>query len=87
MFGLILKYVRGDDKGSYRAWLCYKNDYLFTRNLYISNRAHLERPVDRIKHMDITNYLMQQRDSIKWIPFIVININYEVTSTGFVLGG
>ncbi len=30
---------------------------------------------------------MQQRDSSKRIPYLVTNINYDVTSTGFVLGG
>ncbi len=59
MFGLILKAVGEDDNGRYRAWLCYKNNYLFTRNLYISKRAHLEKAIDRMKHMDITNYIMQ----------------------------
>ncbi len=37
--------------------------------------------------MDITNYIMQQRDSRKWIPYLITNVNYDVTSTGFVLGG
>ncbi len=78
MFGLILRSV---------AWLCYKNDYLFSRNLYISKRAQLERAVDRMKHMDITNYIMQQRDSTKLILYLVTNVNYKVTSTGYVLGG
>ncbi len=64
-----------------------KNYYLFSRNLYIIKRAQLERAVDMMKHMDITNYLMQQRDSTKWILYLVTNINYEVTSTGYVLGG
>ncbi len=67
--GLILKAVGGDDGGRYRAWLWYKNDYLFTRNVYIGKRAHLERAIERIKHMDITTYIMQQRDSTKWIPY------------------
>ncbi len=87
MFGLILKSVADDDNGRYRAWLYYKNDYLFTRNLYISKRAHLERAIERMKHMDITNYIMQQRDSTKWIPYLITNVNYDITSTGFVLGG
>ncbi len=30
---------------------------------------------------------MQQRDSTKWILYLLTNNNYEVTSTGFVLGG
>ncbi len=83
MFGLILRSVGGDDEGRYRACLCYKNGYLFTRNLYISKRAHLESAMDRIKYMDITNYLMQQQDSTKWILYVLTNINNVVTSTGF----
>ncbi len=30
---------------------------------------------------------MNQRDSTKWIPILLTNINYEVASTGFMLGG
>ena len=37
--------------------------------------------------MDITNYIMQQRDSTKWIPYLLTNISYDITSTGFALGG
>ncbi len=87
MFGLILKSVGNDDNVRYRAWLCYKNDYLFTRNLYISKRLHLERAMEQMKHLDITNYIMQQRDSTKWIAYLITNVNYDVRSTGFVLGG
>ncbi len=76
MFGLILKSVGDDDEaGRYRACLCYKNDYLFARNLYVSNRAHQERAIHRMRHMVITNYVMQQRDSTKWIPYLLTNIN------------
>ncbi len=59
MFGLILRSVGGDDEVGYGAWLCYKNDHFFSRNVYISKRAQLERVVDRMKHMDIANYPMQ----------------------------
>ncbi len=87
MFGLILKSVIDDDNGRYRAWLCYKKDYLFTRNLYISKRAHLERAIERMKHIDITNYIMQQQDSTKWILYLITNINYDATATGCALVG
>ncbi len=63
------------------------NDYLFAINLYVSKKAHMERAIDRMRHMDITNYVMQQRDSTKWIPYLLTSINYEVISTGYVLGG
>ncbi len=82
-----MKSVGDDDVGRHRAWLCFKNDYLFARNFYVSKKVHLERAVDRMRHMDITNYVIQQRDSTKWISYLLTSINYEVTSTGYMLGG
>ncbi len=38
MFRMILKSVEEKDGNRYRAWLCYKNEYLFNRNLYVSKR-------------------------------------------------
>ncbi len=87
MFGMIMKSVSEEDDEQYRAWLCYKNEYIFSRNLYISKRSNLERGIDRLRHMDITNYILLQRDSTKWVPFLLTNIKYVVTNTGFALGG
>ncbi len=30
---------------------------------------------------------MQQRDSTKWIPYLITNVNYDITAMGIVLGG
>ena len=82
-----MKSVSEEDDEQYRAWLCYKNEYIYSRNLYISKRSNLDRAIDRLRHMDITTYILLQHDSTKWVPFLLTNIKYVVTNTGVSLGG
>ena len=83
VFGVIL---RNRETGRYRYFVPYTNNGLFERPLYISRRGDLQRLRQQLETKDILTELLRQRPDTKWIPVLVTNVRFLVTSTFYPLG-
>ena len=81
--GLILIH---SETGEYRYFIPYHNMTLFPTPLTVSRLSDIEKVKDRLKNFDLGLYFRQQRPDTKWKPFLVTNVVYFVTKTGFNLG-
>ena len=81
--GMILRDVTD---GSYRYFIPYTNELIFPLNEVISNRADLRRVIDRLKNLDVRDYVNNQKSKSSLKPFYVTNINYYVYPTNYPLG-
>ena len=83
VFGVIL---RNRETGRYRYFVPYTNNGVFERPLYISRRGDLRRLRRQLETKDILIELLRQRPDTKWIPVVVTNVRFLVTSTFYPLG-
>ena len=83
VFGVVL---RNRESGHYRYFVPYTNNGVFERPLYISRRDDLRRLRRQLETKDILTELLRQRPDTKWIPVLVTNVRFLVTSTFYPLG-
>ena len=83
VFGVIL---HNRETGHYRYFVPYTNNGVFERPLYISRRGDLRRLRRQLETKDILTELLRQRPDTKWIPVLVTNARFLVTSTFYPLG-
>ena len=83
VFGVIL-HNRESDR--YRYFVPYTNNGLFERLLYISRRGDLRHLRRQLETKDILTELLRQRPDTKWVPVLVTNVRFLVTSTFYPLG-
>lgn len=83
--GMIL---RNTQDGSYRYFVPAEQNMIFDRPITITRRAQLRRIINKLKKLDLTgDYIRANRESTKWQPHLITNINYYVSKTGYALGG
>ena len=81
--GLILRHV---ELGTYRYFVPYHNESLFSVPLYVRIRRGLEKVRSRLLQLDVADYATRQRPNTKWKPVMVTNIVYQVYKTSYPLG-
>jgi hypothetical protein len=82
-FGLIL---RNRETKEYRYFKPYKNDEVFSRPLYVTNREDVKKLEQRLKELDVNSYVLNQRPNSKYIPTLVTNVKWWVSHTNYPLG-
>jgi hypothetical protein len=82
-FGLILQ---NRETKEYRYFKPYKNEEVFPRPVYVTNRDDLKKLEMRLKEMDVNSYVLNQRPNSKYIPTLVTNVKWWVSHTNYPLG-
>ena len=82
-FGLILQ---NRETKEYRYFKPYKNQEVFPRPIYITNRNDLKKLEQKLKEMDVNTYVLNQRPNSKYIPTLVTNVKWWVSHTNYPLG-
>ena len=82
-FGLILQ---NRETKEYRFFKPYKNDEVFQRPVYVTNREDLKKLEQKLREMDVNNYVLTQRPNSKYIPTLVTNVKWWVSHTNYPLG-
>ena len=81
--GIILQQT---ETGSFRYFVPYHNETLFSVPIYVRNRRDLDRIRARLSQLDITEYCRRQRPETRWKPVLLTNIQYEIYNTSYPLG-
>ena len=82
-FGLILQ---NRETKEYRYFKPYKNEEVFPRPLYITNRKDLKKLEQKLRELDVNKYVLNQRPNSKYIPTLVTNVKWWVSHTNYPLG-
>ena len=82
-FGYILKHV---ESAEYRYYKPAANNSVFDFPLTITDRKSLQNVVEKLKEVDITNYLQKNRENTKWKVVYVTNVFYQTFTLNFALG-
>ena len=82
-FGFILQ---DKTSGEYRYYIPYANSYLFERPFVVTRHGSLRTLKNKIKKIDLYEYIMRNRPNSKWVPVFITNINYDVASMNYALG-
>ncbi|KAJ8312116.1 hypothetical protein KUTeg_009489 [Tegillarca granosa] len=84
VFGVILQ---NRETGEYRYFAPYSNFEVLEDPVFISRRLDL-RKLQRILHRkDIMTTILANRPDTKWIPVLLCNIIFRVTTTNYTVGG
>ena len=83
-FGLILV---NTETGEYRYFTPYSNESFFERPIYVSKRQDLLRLKLRLQRLNVTDYILRQRQNTKWKPVLITNFRFIVYSLDYPLGG
>ena len=82
--GMILRDIETGDE---RYFIPLDNEMLFQpRNETISNRRDLNRVLDRLRRLDVREYVNNRKPKSSLKPQFVTNLEYYVYRTGFPLG-
>ncbi|KAJ8320616.1 hypothetical protein KUTeg_002203 [Tegillarca granosa] len=82
-FGVILQ---NRVTGEYRYFTAYTNHVTFESPLFISKRSDLRQLELRLKRMDILAELLHTRPDTTWVPVLLCNVEYYITSTYYTIG-
>ncbi|KAJ8300697.1 hypothetical protein KUTeg_022216 [Tegillarca granosa] len=82
-FGMILQNRR---TGEYRYYIPYVNSNVFESPMFISKRSDLRRLNLQLRKWDILTELLRNRPNTEWIPVLMTNVHFAITSTNYVLG-
>jgi len=82
--GVILKNI---ETGDFRYFIPDKHFEVLTSPAIVNKRSDLKKILTSLKNIDLTgDYIRLKRDSTKWQPHFVTNINYNVYNTGYPMG-
>ena len=84
MLGVILRHIV---TGEFRYFTPYSNDYLLPQTQLIASRIDVDSFLKKLKDIDPANYVRNKRPNSSWKPFMITNIQIDVFSTNFTMGG
>ncbi|KAL4233639.1 hypothetical protein ACF0H5_008321 [Mactra antiquata] len=82
-FGLILQHNRS---GQFRYFIPYYNQNIFNIPVLISNRQDIMLLREKLSEIDITTYMLRQRENTEWKPLCITNVVADIYRTAFALG-
>ena len=82
-FGLILQ---NRETKEYRFFKPYKNEEVFPRPIYVTKRDDLKKMENKLRELDVNQYVLKQRPNSKYIPTLVTNVKWWISHTNYPLG-
>ncbi len=75
-----------EQRGRYRYFIPYRNSNVFPHPFLISDRHDIFKLINKLKQLDIEQYMRQHRPNTNWKLFFIPNMNFIVYKTKFALG-
>ncbi len=75
-----------EQRGRYRYFIPYRNSNVFPHPFLISDRHDIFKLINKLKQLDIEQYMRQHRPNTKWKLYFIPNMNFIVYQTKFALG-
>jgi hypothetical protein len=82
-FGIILQ---NRETKEYRYFKPHKNNEVFQRPIYVTNRNDMKKLEQKLKELDVNQYVLNQRPNSKYIPTLVTNVKWWISHTNYPLG-